>query len=396
MLSYKTRNRIGRLAFRLWKVVAPSLWQRYQAFDTHMFLRNEMDPQFPWEEYVNKKNAYFKRWGFNVSQLDAEYYSRVSGIKADHYITRSMAVHYIYPFLDRYDFVPSYMDKNIQKTLLGLPDKDLGIRAPEDVVYNSNGVFFTGEGKECDRETALDLLIKYGSEMILKPSVESYGGHGVQKVEQNTSREKFIALMQQYRLNYTFQKVVEQHMTLAAFNPSSVNTIRIVTYRDFRNDCKVLYSCLRFGGEGSIMDNVCSGGGYTGIDIERGHLRDRKRYSYLVMNTPFIPDSMPDEIPCWDKLKTAALSLHGRLPQMRIVGWDFTLSPEEVPVLIEFNPRPGVGLQQAVGPMFSEEDLDEIMSHVSRVKAEYYPLGVIQFKDYPDRKTVHLKFGGNA
>lgn len=394
MFSYKTRNKIGRISFRFWKVVAPSLWERYQAFDTHMFLKNEMDPQFPWKEYANKKNEFFKKWGFNISQLDAEYYSRVSGIKADYYVTRSMAVHYIYPYLDRYDFVPSYMDKNIQKTLLGIPDKELGILAPEDVVYNSNRVYFSADGKECSLEEALDILNAYEDEMILKPSVETFGGRGVMKVGRNTSRKEFMELLKQYRYNFTFQKVVKQHNALAVYNPTSVNTIRIVTYRDFNNKRKVLYSCLRFGGKGSVMDNVCSGGGYTGIDIETGHLRDRKRYSYLVMNPPYIPDSMPDEVPCWDRLKTAALSLHGRLPQMGIVGWDFSLSPEGMPILIEFNPRPGVGLQQAVGPMFSEEELNEIMSHVSKVKVDYHPLGVMQFKDFPDRKTVHLKFGG--
>lgn len=53
-----------------------------------------------------------------MSQLDAEYYGEVSGVKADHYVTRSMTVHYIYPYLDRYDFVPAYMVKNTQKALL--------------------------------------------------------------------------------------------------------------------------------------------------------------------------------------------------------------------------------------------------------------------------------------
>ena len=392
--SFRLFDKMGKVAFRIWKPFAPSLSTRFQAFDTRMFLTNEMCPGFEWKKYVHKTNPYFKKWGFKVSQLDAEYYSRVSGIKADHYVTRSMAVHYIYPYLDRYDFVPAYMDKNVQKTLLGIPDKSLGVLAPEDVVYNSNGVFFTGTGKECEREDALTLLVAYGEEMILKPSVESYGGHGVVKVEKNTSREEFSMLLDKYRYNYTFQKLVTQHPTLSQFNPTSVNTIRVVTYRDFKKTRKVLYSCLRFGGEGSVMDNVCSGGGYTGIEISSGKLLDRKRYSYNVMDVPLIPSSMPDEIPFWETIKSVALELHGRLPQMDIVGWDFSLTPEGQPILIEFNPRPGVGLQQAVGPMFSKEDLDEIMAHVSKVKADYVPLGVLRYRDFPDRRTVHLKFGG--
>lgn len=393
-MRYNIHDKIGKEFFKVWKKIAPSLTARYQYFDTRMFLSNEMCKEFEWKKYVNKKNPYFKKWGFDVSQLDAEYYSRVSGIKADHYVTRSMAVHYIYPYLDRYDFVPAYMDKNSQKALLRLPDAKLDVSMPEEVVYNSNDVFFSGDGIECSKEEAVKILMDYGADLILKPSVETFGGHGVIMVSANTGKAQFEELIKKYRCNFTFQKIVQQHPIMAQFNPTSVNTVRVVTYRDFKRERRVLYACVRFGGEGSVMDNVCSGGGYTSVDIITGHLKDRKRYSYFVMNVPMVPETMPDKIPNWELIKSVALALHERLPQLDIVGWDFTLDPDGHPVLIEFNPRPGVGLQQAIGPMFSIDELDEIMGHVSKVKAEYYPLGVVSFKDQPGRKTIHLKFGG--
>ena len=92
-------------------------------------------------------------------------------------------------------------------------------------------------------------------------------------------------------------------------------------------------------------------------------------------------------------LKEAALALHGRLPHLGIVGWDLCLTPDEKPLLLEFNPRPGVGLQQAVGPMFSREELDEIMERVSKVKADYRPVGVITYPDRPKPLTAQMKFG---
>ena len=304
-----------------------------------------------------------------------------------------MAVHFIYPYLDRYDFVPVYMDKNSQKALLGLPDKNLDVLMPENVIFNSNGCFFNGHGAECSEEEAIDILVRYGKDTILKPTVETYGGHGIAMIYANTTKGQYKELFQKYRYNYTFQKLVKQHPTLAVFNPTSVNTVRVVTYRNFQKERKVLYACLRFGGDGSVMDNVCSGGGYTGVNIETGCLIDRKRYSYYQMDVTQMSDNMPNEIPCWGKIKDMALALHEKLPQLNIVGWDFTLTPDETPVLIEFNPRPGVGLQQAIGPMFSKDDLDEIMKHVSKVRNNYRPLGVLQFQDFPERKTVHSKFG---
>jgi len=388
----KSSIRLARIVFRVWRKIAPSMQERFQDFDTRMFVKNEMCPDFDWKRHINRTNSYFKDWGFNISDLDAAYYSRVSGVKAAHYVTRSMAVHYIYPYLDRYDFVPAYMDKNIQARLLGLPCEAVDVLMPENVICNSNGVFFDFDGNECSAESAADMLVSYGEDMMLKPSVETFGGRGVCKVDKGTGKDVFLSLFGNYNANFVFQKIVRQHPVLAAYNPSSVNTVRIVTYRKPDRSIKILYSCLRFGGEGSVMDNVCSGGGYTGIDIETGHLRDRKRYNYFIMDMPAMDDSLPDELPCWEKIKSAALALHKRLPQMDIIGWDFSLTPDEIPVLIEFNPRPGVGLQQAVGPMFSKEDLDELMERISKVNVDCVPLGIVSYPDKPGYRCPHNKF----
>ncbi len=395
-MNYRIKNKIGDMAFKAWKWVAPSLSERYQAFDRRLFFANEMCPDFPWKQYAGKANPYFKKWGFKVSQLDAEYYSRVSGIRADHYVTRSMAVHYIYPYLDRYDFVSAYMDKNIQKRLLGIPDGQLDVLMPEVVVSNSNGIFYDGQGRELTRAEAVRALVDYGQDTIVKPAVDSFGGHGVDKVTGGSSGDVYENLFGLYRRDFLFQKVVGQHPLMERLNPSSVNTFRIVTYRDFSGVLKVLYACLRFGGAGSVVDNVCSGGGFTGIDVATGKLLDRKQHNYFVLDSPALPESFFETAPCWEMLKGAAIALHRRLPQMGVVGWDLCLTPEEKPLLMEFNPRPGVGLQQAVGPMFSREDLDEIMRRVSKVEADYRPLGVIEFPDRPDLRTVHFKFGNGT
>lgn len=390
----KLRKKAGQFFFKLWRKIAQPLGDRYQDFDTRMFKENEMDPAFPCNDFENIKNPYFAKWGFDVSQLDAAYYSRVSGIVADHYVTRSMAIHFIYPYLCRYSFLEAYMDKNMQKRILGLGHGDsLGVMSTEDIVYNCNGVFFDADDNVISEEKALEILLSYGDGMIVKPSVETYGGHGVSLLRKGVDITELQNVMKAMRCNYTFQKLIRQHELLAAFNPSSVNTVRIVTYRTPSKEKKILYSCIRFGGEGSVIDNVCSGGGYTGINLATGHLRDRRRYSYFVQDAPMLPDSVPDEIPCWEKIVEAALMLHDRLPHFDIVGWDFSVTPEGNVLLVEYNLRPGVGLQQAVGPMFCKSDLDELMRHVSKVSYCYKAFGEVRYKDQPDRKTVHIRMG---
>lgn len=395
MTVYTIRTKIAELVFKFRNFVNPS----YSDFERHInklcFFKHEMSNKFHWEKYDKKKNQYFKKWGFNISNLDSEYYSLVSGIKSDRYVNRTLATHYIYPYLCSYELVSSYMDKNIQKKILGLNEynSDLQVSGTRDIVYCSNRVFFNSRNQEISEDMALEILTSYSLPMILKPTLETWGGQGVKKIEPSTCKDEFKKLFKLYEFDFTFQEFVKQHPILEAFNPTSLNTIRIVTYRKPNRTRKILYSCLRFGGEGSIIDNVCSGGGYTGIDVDTGKLRDRKKYSYHVMEMPMLQENMPNEIPCWEIIKKAALALHGRLPHFDIVGWDFSVTPEGRLTLIEYNLRPGVGLQQAVGPMFSDEDLEELMNHVSKNKSCFKIVGQVKFEDKPRRASHITHFG---
>jgi len=391
-MLYNARKGFSKFCFKIWSKISPSLTEHFQDYDLFFFFRNEMDTNFPWKKYIQKKNSYFKQWGFDVSQLEAEYYGKVSGIKADYYVNRSLVFHYIYPYLNRYDFVPAYMDKNIQKKLLGLPDEENGILATKDIVCNSNGIFYKNDKAPCTEKEAIDVLLSYGKPLILKPTVETFGGHGVELISAELTQDALTDLIKKYKRDYTFQEVIVQHPDMAKFNPSSINTLRIVTYCDFSQRYKVLYSCVRFGGNGSIKDNVCSGGGFTGINVQSGKLIDRKIYSYHVSQPSDIVEDFPVEIPFWENVITAALLLHRRLPQLRIIGWDFSVTPDGKPLFVEFNPRPGIGLQQAVGPMFSKDDLDELMSRVSKATIWQRPMGETYFPDFPERKTFHYKF----
>ena len=391
-MLFETRKKISKFCFKIWCKISPSLSEYFQDYNNFFFFRNEMDPNFPWKKFIHQKNNYFKQWGFDVSQLEAEYYGCASGVKANHYVNRSMVFHYIYPYLDRYDFSPAYKDKNIQKTLLGLPDVENDILATKDIVFNSNGIFFKNGDQPCSEEDAIEVLLSYGKTLFLKPTVDTFGGRGVKKVPAEIVREDLLELIKKYKRDYTFQDFIEQHPDMAKFNSSSINSLRIVTYRDFSQQYKVLYSCVRFGNNGSIKDNASSGGGFTGIDILSGKLIDRKKYTYHVSKPTNVVNEFPLEIPYWEKVKSAALLLHQRLPQFRIVGWDFSITPDGKPLFIEFNPRPGIGFQQAIGPMFSKEDLDELMSHVSKAAKWQMPIGVTCFSDYPERMTYHSKF----
>ncbi|MBO5299871.1 MAG: hypothetical protein J6B51_07330, partial [Clostridia bacterium] len=65
------------------------------------------------------------------------------------------------------------------------------------------------------------------------------------------------------------EECVIQHDAINEINPSSVNTIRIVTLNGPKKN-GIVYACIRIGQNGTDMDNVDCGGMACRIDLESG------------------------------------------------------------------------------------------------------------------------------
>lgn len=350
------------------------------------FITHDMDPEWDYRPYKKAYSPYFLSYGLKVPMAFAEYCGKMSGIESDLYLPRNLAFCYIYPYLAKYNFCPAYADKNIERRVLCIEKikKETEVSTPQEIVYNMNGVFFNNHDEEINEHEAAQLLADYKKDVIIKPSVGSFGGASVNKIaySEHSDINSSLNLFKKYQKDFQIQEVVKQLSQLASFNASSVNTVRIVTYRRPNKERKILFALIRFGSEGSIIDNICSGGGFCVLNLD-GSLKDRIKHVYKTQVLSTIPNSCADAIPYWDKITKAALTLHGLLPYFDIVGWDFTINEEGLPILIEYNIRPGVGLQQGVGPMFSKEDLDEIMPNIMKFKSGFE---IKPFVDFPNKK----------
>ena len=76
---------------------------------------------------------------------------------------------------------------------------------------------------------------------------------------------KLEKLFSEYDHSFLIEEVVKQHADMAALNPDSVNTIRAVTYRSGM-DVVVLYTAIRIGRKGQVIDNESAGGMSTKIN----------------------------------------------------------------------------------------------------------------------------------
>lgn len=125
------------------------------------------------------------------------------------------------------------------------------------------------------------------------------------------------------------ESFIKQHPAMAALNPSSVNTVRIVSAR--RGGRVILLgACLRVGGEGSYLDNFHKGGVAYPLDIETGVVSGRGRTlqgQAVYLRHPSTGHIMPGfQIPHWDTLKQEVCRAALISPHIGYVGWDIAVT----------------------------------------------------------------------
>ncbi len=82
------------------------------------------------------------------------------------------------------------------------------------------------------------------------------------------------------------EECITQHHELSEFNPTSVNTLRIVTVLCPDNNVKIMTADLRLGRKGKVADNFHHNGIASLIDVDTGIIYtmgiDKNRRRYIV------------------------------------------------------------------------------------------------------------------
>ena len=197
-------------------------------------------------------------------------------------------------------------------------------------------------------------------EAVIKPSVLGSWGIGVNLFhsengfvpEMNTSVED---LFSRYKKCFIIQSKLQQHPELAKLNPTSVNTIRVMSYRR-DNEVIILYAVIRIGRKGKVVDNESSGGIKADIDLQTGRIKGLA-YGNPTEGTMPHTDSgvILDKylIPSFSQLLDFVKDLHLRLPYFRLIGWDVSVDTNGNPILIEWNRSSDLS-QVAHGPAFGD------------------------------------------
>ncbi|MCQ2301231.1 MAG: hypothetical protein MJZ94_01230 [Bacteroidales bacterium] len=286
------------------------------------------------------RDFYKRLTGKDISTIYHEYFYARTGIYSKEYMPVDLYEGDLIGRANNMSYFDAYSDKNMDEVFLP------NIKHPETILKNINGYFYSGN-KPISKEEAI-MLCQNLSEIIIKPSMSSKGS-GVHKLniiegvtELDDRKITVEELFAKYRKNFIIQKAIRQHKDMGELNPTSINTIRVLTYRSGM-EILVIYAVVRIGRKGQVIDNQ-SAGGISAMISEDGTLC---KYGHggvgddniLKTDTGIVLEGY--RIPHFDDVLETVKRAHYNLPFFDIVGWDMSVDENGTPVLVEWNGNPG-------------------------------------------------------
>lgn len=300
------------------------------------------------QDEVNAIQTYWKKQGFGSIPLYwHRKYKAYSGKLDVRYFPEYYFTTQLEPLMNKDAITGVLSDKNLVELLYAkVLYANAWIRVPKQLGGCCNGNYFSSNREPISFDKLKESLseICEGGEYIIKPSVGESSGHGVRLlllengIDQNTG-ESIAEVLKSYGKDFIVQERIIEHREWAAVNPSSINTVRVITYR-VDDDIHATKSIMRIGRDGSHLDNAHAGGMYVAVKPD-GRL-GKYAYVYGFGNKyEFHPDTgirfATHRIPGMDRVREAALKLHRCLPSVGFVNWDFVVDKDNNVILIEAN-----------------------------------------------------------
>lgn len=308
--------------------------------------------------------AFFKKHiGREVPTDWHQYFYSRNGLWSVNYIPTSIYNTEILWRLNKFHFRYAYADKGIYDSMF------CDINRPCTIVKNVHGYYDDGQHPLTESE-AIERCSNL-KEAIIKPTLGGTWGVGVKLFQSANgivadTNDSVKNLFASYKQNFIVQERLEQHPDMAKLNPTSLNTIRVMSYNR-GNEVIILYAVIRIGRKGQIIDNETAGGIKADVDLQTGRIKGCAMGSLAEGRMPMTDVGTAIDgyqIPCLDKVLEVVKEMHHRLPYFNLIGWDMSVDKNGNPAMIEWNSSPQLS-QVGHGPAFgdlTEEILDVAMS----------------------------------
>lgn len=234
---------------------------------------------------------------------------------------------------------------------------------PKTVVRNMNELFYDEKYEIISRNEAVKIAESLDG-FVIKPIIDTGSGEGVKYIDDKSIINE---LFDNYRCDYLIQLPIEQHQFYKSLNPSSVNSLKIMSLL-WEGKTVILSTMIRIGAKGSFTDNLSSGGAYV-LSVNKEGCIQGKKFADMgnVYETPqslsgFYNKSIPGYSVVVDVIKR----LHIKMPYFKLISWDFAINESENPMIIEYNlSSPNARNHQIYnGPLFGDLT-DEVLEYVN-------------------------------
>lgn len=194
---------------------------------------------------------------------------------------------------------------------------------------------------ETATQEEFDRFVMKHRTVMIKP-VRGGQGKGIFKLVYDTANKN--ESVENFR-DCIAEEFLIQHEIISKINCTSVNTVRILTFKG-----EIIACALRTGGAGAVVDNLHSNGVCAHIDIETGII-DAMAIDMSLKSYISHPDSKEKivglQIPNWTDLKIFMQQVVSVVPEVKYVGWDVAVLKDGF-AIIEGNHDPGHDVVQMI------------------------------------------------
>ena len=295
--------------------------------------------------------AYWKQITPSVEPYSYRFFRHYCG-ETPYIVPEDIGHSYIEPKLNPRRFTPFYEDKNMLPLLLpagAVPETYLCRMQGGQILNNKMSV--AGITKESSAKDIYEYL--RGKMVILKLSLDSSSGRNIMKFVPKDNRyvssnsdETILdgEFLIRYGKDWVLQEALSQHQYISQFCSSSVNTMRICTYRSVKDEQVYLTAAaIRIGHQGSVVDNLHAGGGFVGIEVATGNLMHEVFDQYgnrteTLNGINFKKGAYA--IPNWEQVCDFSKRVAAANRHCRLIALDVALTEDGTPKLIEWNVTP--------------------------------------------------------
>lgn len=192
-----------------------------------------------------------------------------------------------------------------------------------------------------DADRFATFLRRHGAVIAKDPSGVGGSGIGLYRADEVEDAAALFGELIASRHTLVEQLIV-QHPAMSSLYPGSVNTLRIVTYRDPDDVVHVLARVLKIG-NGGFIDNYSGGGMYTmadesGVALHAAYDGEGRVFDRHPVTGVHIEGF---QVPLFPEVIALAERLARQVPEMPYIGWDIAITRDR-PVVIEGNHNTGV------------------------------------------------------